>query len=220
MLPWVSFTLVILAGLNFPVSIDLVIILSSVLAATTIPEKTFHIYAAIFTGCYLSAMISYWFGRILGEKMLKFPWFAKLLNPKRLTKIRHFYEKYGLWTLIFGRFIPFGVRNCMFMSSGMSKTHFGKFILRDFFACLIWSATCFTLFYTLGQNYHVIYERFKTVNLILFSALGVTGIAVLWYKLKKRKLIETKSEEVEIQTPSIDQADPSSNENEKKSETT
>jgi membrane-associated protein len=201
--PWISFSLVILAGLNFPISIDLVMILSSFLAATIIPEKTFHIYIALFLGCYLSAMFSYWFGRILGEKMLKFSWFAKLLNPKRLVKIRSFYEKYGLWTLIFGRFIPCGVRNCMFMSSGMSRTHFGKFLLRDLIACFIWVTTCFYLFYTLGQNYHVIYERFKIANLIVFSALGVTGIVLLWYKFKKRKRAKMKAEIVEIDPSQI-----------------
>ena len=75
----------------------------------------------------------------------------------------------------------------MFMSTGMSKIPFGKFVLRDVFACLIWSSTLFTLFYSLGQNYQLLYEQFKTFNIVIFSALSVTVMGLIWYKLKKRK---------------------------------
>ena len=107
-----------------------------------------------------------------------------------MEKIKQFYEKYGLWTLVVGRFIPFGVRNCIFMSSGMSKLHFGKFILMDAVACAVWCSSLFYLFYTLGQNYDVIWHYLKTFNLIVFAAFSVTVIGLIWYKIRKKPKIE------------------------------
>ena len=40
-----------------------------------------------------------------------------------------FYKKYGALTLVIGRFIPFGVRNAIFLTSGISKMPFAKFFI-------------------------------------------------------------------------------------------
>src|SRR5262249_36255657 len=96
-------------------------------------------------------------------------------------------------TLIVGRFIPFGVRNCIFMSSGMSKMHFGKFALMDALACTIWSGTLFYLFLTLGQNYTTLCHHLKKFNLLLFTAFSVTVIGFIWYKARKKTRAGTSS---------------------------
>lgn len=183
---WLVFAAILLAGMNIPISIDLVVILSAVLAANVIPEKRPHLFASILFGCWFSAGIAYWIGRLVGPKLSEVRWFSKLLTPKRIKKVKNFYEKYGFWSLIIGRFIPFGVRNCIFMSSGMSKMHFGKFLARDAVACSVWCTASFTVFYLLGQNYQALYEQVKIFNIFIFSAFSVTVIALIWYKKKKK----------------------------------
>lgn len=182
---WFIFCAIILAGMNIPISTDALIIISAVLAATLVPENTFILFFAVFFGCVFSAWIAYWIGRVLGTKICKMKWFAKLLHPKRMQKIKTFYDKHGFLTLLIGRFIPFGIRNCIFMSTGMSKLHFGKFVLRDFIACFIWCAVSFSIFFSLGQNWDVVYEHVKTFNILIFCAFLVTVIGVIWYKRKK-----------------------------------
>ena len=182
---WMIFGAIILAGLNVPISADLMLIVSAVLAATIIPGHAVHLFLAVYIGCLLSAWVAYWMGRIVGPKLLSIGWFAKMLPLERLLKMRSFYERYGFWTLMIGRFIPFGVRNCLFMSTGMSKLPFLKFVWRDCVACLIWSSSCFYLFYLIGQNYQLIYQKVKVVNLFIFLAFAVTGIAFFWYKRRK-----------------------------------
>ncbi|MGE5196641.1 MAG: DedA family protein [Anaerolineae bacterium] len=183
---WYIFGAVLLAGMNFPISIDLFIIIAAVLAATTVPEHTVHLFLSIFLGCYFSAWIAYWLGRLVGPKLQEKPFFSKILSLERLSKIKVFYEKWGFWALVVGRFIPFGIRNGIFMTTGMSKTPFLKFILRDLGACLIWSITCFFLFFTLGQNYQLLYHYAKTFNLLIFGAFSVTAIGIVWYKRRKK----------------------------------
>jgi membrane-associated protein len=185
---WFIFAAVLLAGFNIPISVDILIIASAVLAATIVPEHTLHLYLAIFSGCYLSAGIAYWIGRLAGKKLLRFGWFRKILPQERLEKTQKFYEKYGLLTLLLGRFIPFGIRNCIFMSSGISRLSFGKFALWDLLACFVWSSLSFYLFYTLGQNYHFLYDHLKIFNLIVFGIFGVTLIGFIWYKRRKKTL--------------------------------
>jgi len=190
---WYIFTAIILAGFNLPFSADVLILLSAILAATVVPEHTWLLFFTILIGCYLSAMCAYWFGRILGSKLKQKKWFRKLLNPQRLAKIKRFHEKYGLWTLVIGRFIPFGVRNCIFMSSGMSKLSFRSFILKDAIACTLWCSTAFYLFYTLSQNYEVIWQALKAFNLLIFSAFSVAVISFVWYKSRKKAQVSKLS---------------------------
>jgi len=185
--PWMTFVLILLAGFNLPISIDVVMVLSAFLAATTIPEYTFSLYLSLLFGCYFSAWIAYWMGRKVGRKLLKTRYFSKILPETRLKKLSLFYERHGLLTLLIGRFIPFGVRSCIFITAGISKSNFGKFIRRDALACFIWTSVCFFSFYSIGQNYGKLIEKIKTLNLFIFLAFVVTVIIFVCYKMYRKK---------------------------------
>jgi membrane-associated protein len=182
---WFIFGAIILAGANIPISADLMILISALLAANVVPENTWELFLSIWLGCALSAWIAFWIGRYLENKLNKWRWFASVLNKKRREKIKSFYEKYGLWTLIIGRFIPFGIRNCLFMTAGASQMHFARFIYRDAIACTLWCSLSFYCFYTLGKNYQVLSTYVKTFNLIILASFGVTVIGIIWYKRRK-----------------------------------
>lgn len=183
---WVLFGAALLAGMNIPISIDLLMIIGATLAATLIPEHLFYLYFALFLGCVFSAWIAYWIGKTIGPKLLKLPFFSKLMSPKRMQKVKKFYKKRGLMALFIGRFIPFGVRNCLYMSCGMSRMPFTKFALCDSLACAVWSTASFTLYYFLGKNIETLYSSVKTVNFFIFIAFSVTVIGIFWYKKKKK----------------------------------
>lgn len=185
--PWMVFGLILLAGFNIPISIDVIMVLTAFLAATIIPEHTAVLFVSVLFGTYFSAMICYWMGRTIGVKLLKIRYFSKLLPKERLEKVGKFYEKYGLLTLLIGRFIPFGIRNCIFMTTGMSKANFRKFILRDALACTLWASICFFVFFRLGQNYELLLSKVKTLNLYIFLAFGVTVITLVCYKKYRKK---------------------------------
>ncbi|NGX59097.1 MAG: Inner membrane protein [Chlamydiae bacterium] len=183
---WALFGAALLAGMNIPISIDLLMIIGATLAATIIPEHLYQLYFSLLIGCALSAWISYWIGRMIGPKLLKLPFFSKVFSPKRMRKVKRFYQKRGLLSLVLGRFIPFGIRNCLYLSSGMSRMSFAKFALCDGFACGLWSTLSFFLYYLLGKNIDTLYSQVKWVNLFIFSAFSVTVIGIIWYKKKKK----------------------------------
>lgn len=185
--PWVVFSASLLAGMNIPISIDILLALSAVLAATTIPEYTYLLFGSVLIGCIFAAWISYWVGRLAGTSLKKIRLFRKPLSDENIAKVRSFYERYGFWTQVVGRFIPFGVRNCLFMSSGMSRLPFKRFALRDAIACTIWAAVFFPIYYTIGSNIDMLASIIKKFNLIVFGLFGLTGIGIFWYKRRKKR---------------------------------
>ncbi|MBX7067175.1 MAG: DedA family protein [Parachlamydiales bacterium] len=183
---WIVFSALMLAGLNVPISEDLMIIFSAVLAATVVPENTYKLFMGVFLGAYISDWACYWLGRHFGPKLWNIKWFARSFDRKKIDQIHEYYNKYGFMTLLVGRFIPFGVRNGLFLTAGLGKMPFGKFLLSDGIACVISNTVLFTLAYHVGKNYEVLISMVKTFNIFLFSAFAVAGIAFFWYKRRKK----------------------------------
>ena len=179
---WYIFIGVLLAGCNIPVSIDALVIIAALLAAQFVPENLWILFNSLFIGCCLSAWISYSTGRLLGQAFKNKPFFQKIFPEKRITSMQNFYQKYGLWAFILGRFIPFGARNALFLTSGMSRIPFARFAFFDSIACLIWVSTCFSVFFHLGQNFEKLWEYAKAFNTYIFLAFSIAVIAIFWYK--------------------------------------
>lgn len=186
--PWLIFGSLILAGFHLPISEDLVIIVSGILASSIIPEYALILYLMTFLGCYFSDSIAYWTGRIGRDQLGKFKWFQRtIFSPKVLARVDALYKKYGFFALIFGRFIPFGVRGCLFATIGMGKIHYARFLLKDALACLISSSSLFLVTYALGKNYKFLLNHIKTINIAFFIVFAVTIIGIVCYYLVKRK---------------------------------
>ncbi len=185
---WIIFGSLLLAGLNLPISEDFMIIISAILASNVIPENKYLLFSAVFFGAYLSDWMIYWIGRSLGLKLWQFKWFKKTFPKRKLSKTKLFYKKYGFFTLLIGRFIPFGVRNCLFFTAGLSRMPFGRFVISDGLACLISNLTLFYIAFTVGNNYQAVFAYLKKINLLIFGAFIVTIITLIcYYKKKKQK---------------------------------
>ena len=185
---WIIFGSFILAGLNIPISEDILIIISATLASKVVPQNTFLLFGAVFFGAYLSDWMVYWLGRGLGIKLWNIKWFKKTFKIRTLAKIRLFYKKYGFYTLLIGRFIPFGVRNCLFLSAGMSKMNFGKFLISDGIACFCSNIVLFSITYCIGKNCESLFAYIKHINIFIFGLFIFTIIAAICYYKKKHKL--------------------------------
>ena len=180
MAPWVIFGLLLLAGFNIPVSEDGMLLISALLAFKN-PNHLMPLFFGVYAGAYCSDLICYTLGRTLGPKIFEIDFFKNMMSKERMDKINSFYSKYGVITLIFGRFIPFGVRNALFLTAGLGKMNFKKFALSDLLACTISCTTFFTLYYKFGKE---ITDIIKKGNIILFS---VAALAIIYLLLKKKK---------------------------------
>lgn len=178
---WILFIMLMCAGLNIPFSEDIILLTGGALAATCIPDQKWHLYTWLFFGCWISAWEAYWLGRTFGPKLYNVRWFKRILTPERVSRLHHYYERFGIWTFIVGRFIPGGVRNGLFMTSGLGQMPFLKFIARDGIACLISSYTLFSIGYAFASHYASIADAIRTYNWVaLLIMVGLVTIVFFW----------------------------------------
>lgn len=188
--PLVCFLALLLAGFNLPISEDVLIVMSAIISAND-RDMLIPNYIGLYVGIWLSDLISYWFGRIVGEGFTKIKFVAKKLTPERINKVSDQLEKHGFMTYIITRFIPFGVRNTLFMTSGMIHVYFPKFMFFDAIAALISSSTLYWLVFLLGESAA---DNYKLVGIILFCILIVALIVLIvrhYLKKKNKKPAET-----------------------------
>jgi membrane-associated protein len=187
----IIFGMLMLAGLNIPFSEDLLLLTAGAIASTCLAGHWLHLYLWVFFGCWFSAWEAYWIGRSLGPKLYNIKWFNRILTRKRIEKLHYYYEKFGIFTFIVGRFCPGGVRNALFMSSGLGKMPFLIFIARDGFACVLSSSTLFYIGYFFGENYKTLLRYFKTyqeilLGIIIFIIAIIIGL--VWSKSRIKTL--------------------------------
>lgn len=182
--PFIIFGVLLLAGLNLPVSEDLMIFITACLAH----EHTNYLYPLIiglYLGIYGSDIISFSIGRILGPAVWKIKFLSKSLKKERVEQVGEYYSRYGIFVLLVGRFIPFGVRNLLFMSAGFVKIKWPKFMCWDLAASVLTTAIYFSLYYTFGSK---VIQVIKDGNKVIFVVFICVCIGYLVYrKLKSRK---------------------------------
>ncbi len=185
-LHFISFGLLMLAGLNLPISEDLVFIISASIAATIIPENKYLIFGGCFLGAFISDIIAYLLGRYGLTLLFKTRIFNRKSTRKRIVLIEFYFNKYGGFALFVGRFIPFGVRNMLFLTAGMVKFRLLKFILVDLSALTITSTLLFYLGYKFGENIDIVIHHLKSYKIVVFVALAIIFLVLIFKIIKSR----------------------------------
>jgi membrane protein DedA with SNARE-associated domain len=162
--PLAAFVLLLLAGLNVPISEDLVIITGALICHGD-PELLVPTFAAMYAGIAISDYFPYLLGKYVRKGTIKSNFITMLFSQKRLDKMQHYLEKFGIFSFIVGRFIPFGVRNTLFFSSGFFGLRLRRFALYDIVAVTISVTTLFSLVYHFGE---AIEKPFHAVGKVLF----------------------------------------------------
>ena len=197
LLPLMSFALLILAGLGFPISEDIVMIVSGAMAATLTLKYTVVIAIACFCGAYFGDVASHCIGKFfLGKAIIKednHRFIKKLIPIEKLNKAEKYFAAHGKKTLFFGRFIPFGARNILFITSGLLKMRLKTFMIIDSIALLTCMSITFSLGYIFSSNFRILFsyvDKYKVF--ILYVVIGIISF-ILLKKLIKTYLISRKN---------------------------
>lgn len=188
---WLFGFLIILGGLNVPISEDIVMISAGAFVANYLPESALYHYIILFFICWIAAWETYWIGRLLGPKLYKIRWFNHILSPKKVDRLHDYYEKFGIFTFFIGRFIPGGVRNGLFMTAGLGKMPFKTFILRDLPACFLSTAFLFYIGYFFAQHKAQIINVFSRSHIVILAGIGSIILLLVLKKLFKNKKAKT-----------------------------
>jgi len=165
--PLAAFVALMLAGLNVPVSEDLIIITGALICQAN-PSMLVPVFAATYAGVVISDYFPYLLGKFIHKGTIKPKFLARFFPAKRIVKIHRYLEKYGIFTFIAGRLIPFGVRNTMFMTAGLFGLKLRRFVLYDTVAATISVCALFFLAYHFGE---AVEKPFHAVGITLFILL-------------------------------------------------
>ena len=192
--PFAAFIGLLLAGLNVPLSEDLIIITGALISRGD-PSMLVPTFVAIYSGVIISDYFPYYLGILLRKGTLKSKFLIRLFSKKNLDKMHRYLEKYGIFAFIVGRFIPFGVRNTMLLTSGFFGLRLRRFALYDTTAATISVCVLFFLVYHFGE---AIEKPFHAVGIILFvllvSAAVFIIIRIIWELAQKRKQPEQQQQ--------------------------
>lgn len=170
--PLVIFTSLLLGGFNLPISEDIIVITAAVLCKqekASIPS----FYAALYIGAVLSDYLVYFWGWLLGRGRISGKFFSRLISENNINRISTALNRHGFLTFLCGRFIPFGIRNIISMTSGFVNFPFYKFALFDAIAAVFNISALFWLVYFLGRRGSHFMKIIGIVLLLLFLGFSI-----------------------------------------------
>jgi membrane protein DedA with SNARE-associated domain len=172
------FLSLLLAGLGFPISADLVLLTVGYIAYRGDAGYPVLIVVSI-AGILLSDTGMYWIGKSLGTRLVNVWPFRKALTPERIARAEDSFRKQGYRVVFLARFMP-GIRTVFMFTSGLLGLRYGKFILYDLAGALIVvPLTIYSVRWAAGNKEAILNALQRGQWLVLtIAALGFIGYFV------------------------------------------
>ncbi len=155
---YLIFTAGLLCGTHY-LDVPLLVLVSAMIAAAVLGD---------FTG--------YAKGKWLGTKLFDKA-DARIFKRSYLDKSKAFYEKYGIWAFITGRFLPV-IRTIIPMLAGASGISLTRFSYLNVIGAVIWIGSLTPLGYYLGKAYPQLinYSIYLLLGFIVFASIPMLKI--------------------------------------------
>lgn len=182
------FFLILLENIFPPIPSEIVLTVGGFMTTTT-KLNIAGVIAASTAGSVAGAVILYYLGRWLSVERLEgiVEKYGKWLRLKKqdLHKADAWFDRYGVWTVFFGRLIPV-VRSLISIPAGMSGMKVKWFLLFTIAGTLIWNTILVIIGAAVGENREAIMEQMEVYSNIVYILLAVGAAGILWYLFRKR----------------------------------
>jgi len=184
-----------LAGLGVPIPEDIPLIYGGVMAGKGSMNVYIHfIVSMVFI--LIGDVCLYFIGRRLarsggpleGSEQAPSRW-QRLASPERLAKVQGFFDRYGSWSVFFGRFVA-GVRGAVFLTAGMGGFPLARFIILDAAAALLSVPIWIGIGYWAGAHWEALLDQAKTYQAYVLGAVVLTVLFGLWLSARRRRAAE------------------------------
>ena len=142
----------------------------------------FLLWPLLIVCAALGSMLGYWFGSRAGNYLAhrKENFFYK---KRYLDMTRGFYDQYGMWAFILGRFLPI-IRTFVPIFAGLAHINYNKFILFNIIGATIWISTMLFAGYGLGNMFPALTDHLEAIvaGMIVLTAIPVL---VAWRRQKR-----------------------------------
>ena len=141
-------------------------------------------------GAMIGAVINYglsvWLGRIIIYKFAD----SKLghlclLSSEKVQKAEEYFKEHGNVSTFVGRFIP-GIRQLISIPAGLSRMHFGAFLLYTFLGAFVWNCILALLGYVAHGQMDLITQYSHELSVAILILLGAVIVYFVAKALIKR----------------------------------
>jgi membrane protein DedA with SNARE-associated domain len=177
----------ILTGCGLPMPEEVAIVAGAVLAASGKLDWRLTL-GALLIGALLGDCVMYLIGRFFGRRLLtKNRFWQRLITPEREAGMEALLAKHGVKVLLGARFL-IGVRGPMYITAGILKVPFKRFVLADMFCATLVVTLFFGLAYIYGaQIKNIIHNGEGWLTIVAVTAGIIVGGICLWLYLRRRK---------------------------------
>jgi membrane protein DedA with SNARE-associated domain len=139
----------------------------------------------------VGGLLAYAIGRTGGRAfVLKYGRFV-LLSPAHLDKAEDWFNRYGEWTVFFGRLLP-GMRTFISLPAGMARMRLGKFVIFSAAGSLPWNFGLTWAGFQLGKHWNEVEHMLKPLT---YFGAAVLLVAVIWFWSGRRKTRQSRDME-------------------------
>jgi membrane protein DedA with SNARE-associated domain len=168
-----------------------------------IPEEVFVISAGIaahnghlepwlaLVTCLIGAILGdcamYAIGYHFGHGLLRDRhWFARYMTPERERQVEEMIQKHGFKVFLTARFLV-GVRSPVYVTAGILRMPFRRFILVDLLCASLVVSLFFGLSFIFSEAFQGLWNRIHRAEIWLTVALGVAAVGAIMYFLLRRR---------------------------------
>jgi len=157
------------------------------------PPATLGIVFVVLTiAAVLGNVVGYWIGYRVGPVVFDRP-NSRLFRPEYVERSQRFYARFGVWTIIIGRFVPI-VRTVATVMAGVGRMRFSVYALCTLIGGVIWSDGVLLLGHQLGKIKFVQdnkdYIDYAVVGVVLLSLVPAAVHFVQGRRAGPRKLTD------------------------------
>jgi membrane protein DedA with SNARE-associated domain len=185
-------------GIPLPGEITLI---SAALLAASGTGNPWLVAAAAATGAVAGDSIGYTVGRRGGRPLLerlgrRFP---KHFGPSHLARAEQAFDRWGTWTVFFGRFIAL-LRILAGPLAGALRAPYPRFLVANAAGGLVWAFGTTLLVYYVGAAAERYMKGLSWIGLALAVIFGVVGTVVLKRRAQRAM---TQVEELDVQVAAL-----------------
>ncbi len=178
----------ILTGCGLPMPEEVAIIAGGAMAAGGQLDPWLTL-GSLLIGAILGDSVMYLIGYHFGRRILKANRLcAAYLTAEREQKVEMLLSRHGAKVLFVARFLV-GLRGPIYITAGILKMPFRKFLLADLVCATVVVSLFFGLSYYYGQTImRIIHDGEGVFTLVIITALVIGGGVFLWYQLRRKKM--------------------------------
>jgi len=204
------FGMLILCGLGFPIPEELPVVLAGLWVGSDDALALGPVRWLILPVCILGVVIGdgflYGMGRFFGRRLFELRFFQHLFPQEKRARVEKNFSKYGVGVLLFARLLP-GIRGPIFITAGMMKLPWRRFLLADGLYAIPGVCLLFFLSWWFRNAFADLVIAFEQkvdhLRPLLFICFIAAIAAYLLYKFYRKPVVEGDPQELPILGPPV-----------------